>query len=81
MITRDDADTSNAAWAVRAAVRRSFIGAVLFAGIVALAVFGFGRLPTGFVPQEDEGYCILLFQKEQDQANDPFAAWFGPEKL
>ncbi len=43
-------------------LRRFGIGLVLFAVMVALAVYGFQRLPTGFVPQEDEGYCIVNIQ-------------------
>jgi HAE1 family hydrophobic/amphiphilic exporter-1 len=57
-----DASTSGAATAVRAAVRKSAVGIFVFAGVVTLAVIGFGRLPTGFVPQEDEGYCMVNVQ-------------------
>lgn len=45
--------------AVRFALRAAALGVVVFAGIVAAAIFGFGKLPTGFVPQEDEGYCFI----------------------
>lgn len=44
---------------VRTAIRRVAFGALLFAGMVALAVIGFGQLSSGFVPQEDEGYCLV----------------------
>jgi HAE1 family hydrophobic/amphiphilic exporter-1 len=44
------------------AIRRSFIAVLLFIGMTALAIYGLGRLPTGFVPQEDEGYCIIAVQ-------------------
>ncbi|MFT5904589.1 MAG: HAE1 family hydrophobic/amphiphilic exporter-1 [Cryomorphaceae bacterium] len=47
---------------VKTAVRRSFIGLLLFAGGIALAVFGFTKLPSAFVPQEDEGYCMVNVQ-------------------
>jgi HAE1 family hydrophobic/amphiphilic exporter-1 len=57
-----DKSTSGTAFAVRGMVRRSAIGIILFAGIIALAVLGFGRLPSGFVPQEDEGYCMVNVQ-------------------
>jgi HAE1 family hydrophobic/amphiphilic exporter-1 len=40
-------------------IRRVALGTLLFAGMVALAIFGFGQLSSGFVPQEDEGYCIV----------------------
>lgn len=54
--------TNTTARVVKSAVRHSFIGIVLFGGMVALAVFGFLRLPSGFVPQEDEGYCMVNVQ-------------------
>ncbi len=44
---------------VGAALRKSVIGLLLFAGLSALAFTGFGNLPGGFVPQEDEGYCMV----------------------
>jgi len=47
---------------VRLALRRAIIGLVLFAGMTAAALMGLGSLPTGFVPQEDEGYCMVSFQ-------------------
>lgn len=46
----------------RLAIRRAFIGVVLFAGLTIGSVLGLGSLPTGFVPEEDEGYCIVNVQ-------------------
>ncbi|RME71062.1 MAG: multidrug efflux RND transporter permease subunit [Verrucomicrobia bacterium] len=43
-------------------LRRSAIGVIAFAGLVALAGWGFVQLPGGFVPQEDEGFCIVSAQ-------------------
>ncbi len=40
-------------------IRRTAIMAAAFAGIVAFMPFGFGRIPTGFVPGEDEGYFFI----------------------
>ena len=39
---------------VRLALRRVFVGLILFLGMTGLAFYGFGELPGGFVPQEDE---------------------------
>lgn len=50
------------AGAVGVLLRRYGVGLVLFAIMVALSAYGFIRLPTGFVPQEDEGYCIVNMQ-------------------
>ena len=33
-----------------------------FACLIAVAVIGFQRLPAGFVPQEDEGFCMVAVQ-------------------
>lgn len=35
------------------------IMSVVFVGIIAVAGFFFGRHPTGFLPTEDQGYCIV----------------------
>lgn len=45
--------------AVSLALRKSAIGLVLFLSMSAVAFLGFGQLPGGFVPQEDEGYCMV----------------------
>ncbi|MEE2971562.1 MAG: efflux RND transporter permease subunit, partial [Planctomycetota bacterium] len=34
----------------------------IFVGVVVLGGLTFTRLPTGFVPQEDEGYCVMNVQ-------------------
>jgi HAE1 family hydrophobic/amphiphilic exporter-1 len=47
---------------VRAFMRKAALGVLLFVAMTVLAGWGFVRLPTGFVPQEDEGYCILSVQ-------------------
>lgn len=47
---------------VRMAIRRSAIGVIFFIGLTILSGWGFVRMPTGFVPQEDEGYCITAIQ-------------------
>jgi len=57
-----DSSTKATAWAVKVAVRRSIIGSMLFIGIIGIAGFGFSKLPSGFVPQEDEGYCMVNVQ-------------------
>jgi len=47
---------------VRVAMRRALIGILLFVGMTVMAMWGFVKLPTGFVPQEDEGYTIMSVQ-------------------
>jgi hydrophobe/amphiphile efflux-1 (HAE1) family protein len=43
-------------------LRRSLLGVALFAGVIALAVVLFLRLPTGLVPQEDQGVALVVGQ-------------------
>ncbi|HSR88034.1 MAG TPA: efflux RND transporter permease subunit, partial [Pontiella sp.] len=44
---------------VNQALRKAFIGLMLFVGMSVVAFLGFADLPGGFVPQEDEGYCMV----------------------
>lgn len=46
----------------RFAIRKVVLSVILFAVMTAAAIFGLGSLPTGFVPQEDEGYCLVSVQ-------------------
>ncbi len=57
-----DSGTNGLGRVVNVALRRAFIGLVLFVGLVAAAGYGFTQLPGGFVPQEDEGYCLVSVQ-------------------
>lgn len=47
---------------VRLALRFSVVGVLVFAGLTGGSIMGLGNLPTGFVPQEDEGYCMVGIQ-------------------
>jgi len=47
---------------VKRTIRLAVIALILFIGLVWVALKGFGDLPTGFVPQEDEGYCVVNIQ-------------------
>ena len=47
---------------IRRAVRHCFGMMVLFAALAALTAWWFTRLPTGFFPQEDQGYAIVGVQ-------------------
>ncbi len=44
---------------VNHALRKSLLGLLIFLGLSATAFVGMSHLPTGFVPQEDEGYCMV----------------------
>jgi HAE1 family hydrophobic/amphiphilic exporter-1 len=44
---------------VRVAVRQVAVMMVMFAVLVGLTGWWFGKLPTGFLPTEDQGYAIM----------------------
>ncbi|RJR53874.1 MAG: efflux RND transporter permease subunit [Desulfobacteraceae bacterium] len=43
-------------------VRRSVLVMVLFACLIGLTAWGFLSLPTGFLPEEDQGYAVVGVQ-------------------
>ncbi|HEX4285492.1 MAG TPA: multidrug efflux RND transporter permease subunit [Terracidiphilus sp.] len=43
-------------------IHKSGITMLVLLGVAALAVFVGGRLPTGFLPQEDQGYLFVAMQ-------------------
>ena len=47
---------------LRRVVRFSTITLLVYAGLVALAYFGFRSVPTGFIPPQDQGYLIVPVQ-------------------
>jgi hydrophobe/amphiphile efflux-1 (HAE1) family protein len=48
--------------ALRRVVRFSALTLLLYGGLVVLAYFGFEAVPTGFIPQQDQGYLICPAQ-------------------
>jgi multidrug efflux pump len=44
------------------AVRRAPIAIAIYAGLVALTVFGFYKTPAGFIPQQDKLYLVGVVQ-------------------
>ncbi|MGN6478628.1 efflux RND transporter permease subunit [Luteibacter sp.] len=47
---------------VKKILRFSAVVLVLYAGLVALGVFGFSKTPTGFVPTQDKQYLVSFAQ-------------------
>jgi multidrug efflux pump len=43
-------------------LKRSFMVMVIYGGILALVIFLFTKLPTSFLPDEDQGYFITMIQ-------------------
>ncbi len=47
---------------VKLALRLAPVVAVVFIGMVVVAIMGLGSIPKGFIPQEDEGWCLANVQ-------------------
>ncbi len=47
---------------IRVLVRHVVLGMLLFAGLVGLAMWWYTRVPTGFLPLEDQGYMFVAVQ-------------------
>jgi multidrug efflux pump len=47
---------------VHGLLRLSVIVLVVYAGLIGLTVFGFLKVPTGFIPQQDKGYLVVNAQ-------------------
>jgi multidrug efflux pump len=43
-------------------LRSSAIAVLVYAGLVALTILGFSRVPAGFVPTQDKGYLVSFAQ-------------------
>jgi multidrug efflux pump len=43
-------------------LRSSVIAVVVYAGLIGLTLFGFSRVPAGFVPTQDKGYLVSFAQ-------------------
>jgi len=54
--------TGGYTFVVRSMVRRVAIVMIVFAGMVVLTGWGFTKVPTGFLPTEDQGYCFANVQ-------------------
>ncbi|MDB4888311.1 MAG: transporter [Gemmatimonadetes bacterium] len=47
---------------VQSVTRRTTVAVVVYAGLVALGVLGFARVPAGFVPSQDKQYLVAIAQ-------------------
>jgi hydrophobe/amphiphile efflux-1 (HAE1) family protein len=47
---------------VASMIRRSAIALVVYAGLIGLTIFGFNRVPHGFVPTQDKQYLVAFAQ-------------------
>ncbi len=47
---------------LRHMIRYAKTSVLIFAIIIGATFYGFDRLPTGFLPEEDQGFCIIIAQ-------------------
>ena len=57
-----DKTTGAYSFVIRGMVRRVSIVLIVFAGLVATTGYGFTKIPTGFLPTEDQGYAFANLQ-------------------
>jgi multidrug efflux pump len=57
-----DKVTAAYGWAVGRLIRVSLIALALYGGLLALTGVGFGRVPGGFIPEQDQGYGVVNIQ-------------------
>ncbi|MEO0410264.1 MAG: multidrug efflux RND transporter permease subunit [Pseudomonadota bacterium] len=57
-------ETANGGYSslVRSMTAHPWLCMAIYAGMIALAAFMFTRVPSGFVPQQDQGYLIVAYQ-------------------
>ncbi|OWK37713.1 efflux RND transporter permease subunit [Fimbriiglobus ruber] len=49
-------------WAVGKLIRISVVVLLVYVGLLALTGVGFGKVPGGFIPQQDQGYLVINAQ-------------------
>ncbi len=50
------------AWLIGKCIRMSLVMLILYVGLMGLAGFEFKKVPTGFIPAQDQGYFIVIVQ-------------------
>ena len=43
-------------------IRTSFVALLIYAGLLACTWYSFGLVPTGFIPEQDQGYLIVAIR-------------------
>lgn len=49
-------------WLTRRLLRIALLMLLVYAGLIALTALQFDNTPTGFIPQQDQGYLITVYQ-------------------
>ncbi len=56
------ASTGGYIWAVGKLLRVSFLVLVVYGGLLYLTGWSFGQMPTGFIPDQDQGFLLAAIQ-------------------
>jgi HAE1 family hydrophobic/amphiphilic exporter-1 len=65
-----DGGTTALVWMLRGLIRARAIVALVFVALLAVTYWVYTRVPTGFVPEEDQGYVMALVQAPQGASLD-----------
>jgi len=65
-----DRTSAGYARAVGFVSRRTVMGLIVYAGLIGLTVWTFGKVPGGFIPQTDQGYGIVAIQLPEGASLD-----------
>lgn len=57
-----EASNRGYSWTVKKTLRMGLVMSLLYAGLIALALLGFKKVPPGFIPAQDQGYAIVAAQ-------------------
>ncbi|MEM9282148.1 MAG: multidrug efflux RND transporter permease subunit [Verrucomicrobiota bacterium] len=57
-----DAGSRAYAFLVKKTIRLGLVMLLIYGGLMALAFFGFRKVPSGFIPTQDQGYAIVAAQ-------------------
>ena len=60
--TTFDWSTRAYTWVVGVFLRGSVVVLLLYGGLLGLTWWGFSRMPTGFIPEQDKGYLLMNIQ-------------------
>ncbi len=55
---------------IRRILRLSAIAVLIYLGLIGLTYFGFIQVPTGFIPEQDQGYVILSIELPEGSSLD-----------
>ncbi|MSO45327.1 MAG: multidrug efflux RND transporter permease subunit [Acidobacteria bacterium] len=65
-----DGGTAGLVASLRALIRARYVVVLVFVALLGATYWVYNRVPTGFVPEEDQGYILVLIQAPQGASLD-----------